>query len=73
MWNKNIKNKTKNTSGKNVLDGFSRILDIQNISGGGPQTPLKNEIYGVSHHFIKLSTSPLLPARQGNKSLILES
>ena len=26
-------------SGKNVLDCFSRILNIQNISGGGPPDP----------------------------------
>ena len=41
MWNKNIKNKPKKCQEKNVLDGFSRILDIQKISGGGPQTPLE--------------------------------
>ena len=29
-------------SGKNMLDGFSRILDIQKFSWGGPpQTPLE--------------------------------
>ena len=33
MWNKNIKNKPKNMSGKNVLDGFFCILDIQKFSG----------------------------------------
>ena len=27
-------------SGKNVLDGFSRILDIQNFFGGGPTDPI---------------------------------
>ena len=35
MWNKNIKNKPK----QNVLDGFSRILDIQTFSGRGPPDP----------------------------------
>ena len=34
MKNKNIKNKLKN-----VVDGFSCILDFPNFSGGGPPDP----------------------------------
>ena len=39
MSNKNIRNKPKQMPGKNVLDGFSRILDVQKFSGGGPPDP----------------------------------
>ena len=64
-------------SGKNVLNGFSRILDIQKFSegggvevggwwgGGSPDPPLKYGIHGVNPHFTKLSSSPPLPATGG--------
>ena len=67
--------------GSNLLDGFSRILDIQTNSGGGPPRPsLKNGIHGVNPCFTKLSSSPpphlLLTtpnSQPGGKLLILES
>ena len=67
MLNKNIKNKPKKRSGKNELDGFSRILDIQKFSEGGPPNPsLTNGIHGLNPHFTKLS--PSLPADRGGGS-----
>ena len=38
-------------SGKNVLDGFSRILDIQNNSGVGPPEPLEISDTWSDHHY----------------------
>ena len=43
MKNKNIKNKPKN-----VVGGFSYILDFPNFSGGGPTDPLIKGIYQLN-------------------------
>ena len=54
MTNKNIKNKPKN-----VVDGFSCILDFPKFSGGGPPDPPSKE---------NTSNKPLKPFFNNNSS-----
>ena len=52
MKNKNLKNKPKN-----VVDGFSCILDFQKFSGGGPPDPLTKGIHQLKPQNLSSTTT----------------
>ena len=65
-----MKNKNLRISPKNVVDGFSCILDFPKFSGGGPQTPLIEGIYQLSPQNLSATTIAAKYKKRGKPSPI---